>query len=406
MIADRKIVEKEINKIVKPLIFKNQAIPDVAKLIMEKHNIPDNLIIDYLTNNKSLGEASVFELYCICEALMDTEKVKKYFSPVELAGYKKEVLKNASIDFPICIKCVQVDIDQFIGTMDARLLYDLRANQLINYNKQTQRSQQRIIEKGETSYKIMLNMNAVNSIKDSFKSRNFIPNTLTLNIPPESDSEFEYDPKTCELIINKLQYFDIIDGYHRYVAVSDLMDSDPTFNYPLEVRITSFDVPRAQTFIYQEDQKTKMRKIDSNSMNANNVANIITERVNKDPSFVLYDQIQRNGGNIDFAEFADILNYLISSDRSLASMPVTQKVNREKTMLVRRFNELSYDSPFDFISHKYDFAELCIILYGIYQQKENKSIFEALGKKDQLTPKKFSIKHARKILFLEIDRLW
>lgn len=405
MITDRHIVEVEINKLIRPLIRKS-ALVDVAKGIEKKHNIPSAMILDFFTARKSFSEASEFELFCMCEALMDKDRVSKYFTQSELLHYKDEIVENPSIDFPICIKCVQVSGDQYIGATDVRKLYELRNGQLIRYNKQTQRIQKRIINKGEVYYKIMLNNNEVNEIEESFERRNFIPNTITLNIPPDSDSIYYYDQKKNELVIEKLEYFDITDGYHRFVAMCRVMDKDPTFNYPMELRITTFDIPRAQTFVSQEALGTKMRKTESASLNMNSTTNIITERVNKDSSFVLYDQIQRNGGLVDFVEFADILNYLISNDKDSASIPVSQRITKEKAFIVQKFNELASDSDFDFSSHTFNFKELCIILYGMYQYKDSKVIFEALKKQDQLTPKKFSIKHARKVLFTEIDKLW
>lgn len=60
---------------------------------------------------------------------------------------------------------------------------------------------------------------------------------------------------------------------HRYIAISDLSNLNEDFDYPMELRSTMFSESKAQQMIWQKDQKTKMRKIESDSLNQNNFAN-------------------------------------------------------------------------------------------------------------------------------------
>lgn len=128
---------------------------------------------------------------------------------------------------------------------------------MINYNVNAQRTMQRVIKGDKELYRITLNKHAVNSIRRSFESGEFIPNTITLNIPEDPENEFYYNEKNSELVIKNINHFDISDGYHRYVAACQAYDQNDKFNYPLEIRIVSFDNDKVKKFIFQEDQKQR-----------------------------------------------------------------------------------------------------------------------------------------------------
>ena len=85
-----------------------------------------------------------------------------------------------------------------------------------------------------------MNNKAVSEIAYAYEHNEFIPNTLTFNIPMETNFDFYYDEDSCTLIINSLPYFDISDGYHRYVAMCRERDVNPSFNIPWELRIINF----------------------------------------------------------------------------------------------------------------------------------------------------------------------
>ena len=147
----------------------------------------------------------------------------------------------------------------------------------MNYNERTQRVVKKIITPNGEHYQISLNAHALKKIEKSFDEKRYIPNTITLNIPDIDENVKHYDRETNTLIISTLKEFDIIDGYHRFVAIQRICAVDDKFDLPMELRITCFSENKARQFIWQEDQKTKMSRVDSESFNRYNTANIIVK---------------------------------------------------------------------------------------------------------------------------------
>lgn len=282
----------------------------------DNYEVPEGIIMDLLTNRVPLEDQSDFLLFLLLyhlDKVNNKHKVDLYFTEQEIEEYSKAKYYVEAFEFPIEISCIKVANDQWIGATDVNFLMDLRKAQLINYNANAQRALQRIIRGEKSFFKIALNATAVNQIKQSFHSGTYIPNTITLNIPETAD--FVYDNNKKVMTINSLDHFDISDGYHRYIALCQEKTENPEFNYPLELRLISFSDTKVKNFIFQEDQKTKMKKVDSQSMNMNAVGNLIIERLNEDVQFNLRGKISRAGGSIDFATAAMAVNYFYCQDK-------------------------------------------------------------------------------------------
>lgn len=301
----------------KGVIFDNATINNIVETINEKYDVPTGLATDMIVGRKKLENFNEYMLFVLLDGfdIVNKENWKAtFYTKIEIAGYSRTRYEDINISFPIRIKCINVDADQWVGATDVQFLMQLRKAQLINYNVNAQRTMRRIVKGEKVSYKITLNKSAIDNIKKSFLNNIYIPNTITLNIPEETEYDFYYDDKTCELVIENLTHFDISDGYHRYIAMCQLVDSNPEFDYKMELRIINFSTEKVKQFIYQEDQKTKMRKIDSRSMNVNSPANIIVDRLNSDPRFNLRGKINRNEGLINYSELASLVEYFYLKD--------------------------------------------------------------------------------------------
>jgi hypothetical protein len=279
----------------------------------------------------------------------------------------------------------------------------LRKAQMINYNVNAQRTMQRIIRKDKEIYKIMLNKSAISEIQTSLEEGTYIPNTITLNIPEDDNVDFEYDTESSTLVINQLKYFDISDGYHRYMAMCRESDNNPDFDYPIELRIVSFSDDRVKQFIYQEDQKTKMKKVDSDSMNMASLANIVLERLNRDTLFDLQGQINRNEGVINFGELAAIVDYFYfkqpikKADRNI-------KIREVENELREKFNSL-INVDDSWLKERHTFTQLMIVVYCFSNNIDAKETVKLVAKADKLNPVMFNNKRPRKGMVNEIEKL-
>lgn len=285
-----------------PSAYKTKVSALIDKL-NKKYDISFSTASDLLTQRVDISTANDFELYAIM-SVVNEKLIPDYFTTIEIKKYSKHKVEKTKISFPIEFNVIQVSEDQWLGSITAKQLMLFRDTQFVNYNANTQRTMTRVNHGTMETYKITLNRKAVEGIKKSFTRNAYIPNTITLNLP--DDAEFDYDEDENKLSITNISHFDILDGYHRYIAISELTNNDPDFDYTMELRIVSFSEEKAKQFIWQEDQKTKMSKADSATFNQYKASNIIAQRLN---SGALRGIINNNGGIIDAAVMTNILDY-------------------------------------------------------------------------------------------------
>ena len=266
----------------------------ISSEIRQKHNIPDSVIMPYLTLRRPLDEANEFILFVILENTME-EALEDYFTEAQIREYTNFQFEKQQIKFPLEYDMVQISDDQWIGSISSHDLAKLSEAQLINYNENTQRPLRRIANGDQTYYKIWINKTAVRKIVDLMKRDMFIPNTLTFNIP--EGTKLYYN--NGKLVIEKLDHFDIIDGYHRYLALCKILANDPNFDYTFELRIVRFSTDDAERFIWQEDQKNRIRKVDLDAIDVDDPSNKIVKALNRNIENPYQGKITRNGGIIN-----------------------------------------------------------------------------------------------------------
>ena len=380
MLKPRSELESFIRKQCETVCLNRKNVKAASAVMQEKHNFSIGDATNLLSLRSSLENQTEFVLFCILEALAEVSKtvhVNEWFTTKEIKTYSKTRMEEDELEFPLSIKCYRVAPDQYCGVADVKFLMALRKAQLINYNINAQRTMKRIIRGGTESYQIALNKNAVSQIRSALESDTYIPNVMTLNIPVVEESDFYYSEKDAELVIRKLNHFDMTDGYHRYIAMCQASDANPDFNYPIELRIVNFSDDKAKQFIFQEDQKTKMKKVQSDSMNMNAPANIVTERLNQDVLFNLNGKINRNNGFIDFSYFSYIISVLFFKDVPKESY-ATERIKVQK--LIRDGFNLITEEDTSYLEKKYNYAELVVCLLAIKEYGIKKGITNAITK--------------------------
>lgn len=403
-------LEKKLEKICISLALDADVCSKIYDYAKEKYSIPRGMASDYICMRASMSEANEFILFCLLDSIINTTgaklKLSDYYAEQEIKEYSKAKYKIEKIEFPLRFKMIQITADQWVGRIDVAMLIKLREAQLINYNENAQRVLTKIIRGDKEIYKISLNQTAVDSIKDSFKKNLFIPNTITLNLADGAD--FYYDNKTDELVINELKHFDASDGFHRIIAAYKAYDSDHEFNYPMELRIINFSDDKVNRFIYQEDQKTQMKKLDSKSFNMDNPANIVVERINESPRCNIKGCINRNKAIINYGELAELIRYFYFRNK--------EKIQNENMLilsvtkdLIEKFNILTEYST-KYMSEKYSYKKLAIIIYVFCHHEDLSSLGDVIEKmvqrEDELNNKRFSSKTPRKAMVNDLEKLF
>lgn len=356
---------KQIKESIQKIVYNRSQIQDVVLQLHSKYGIAIGDIMDYISGQTDVNKADTFTLFVLAsgidEILEHSNITEKIFTEVEIKEFSSQRIEPDELEFPIRIKCIQINDDQWIGMENVKFLMKLRDAQKINYNTNAQRAMKRIVRGGNEFYRISINNAAVKKIKDLLKRGVFIPNTITLNIP--MDSDYSYNSKKNELVIRDLKYFDIADGYHRYLAMSQLYSEDSEFDYPIEIRIISFSDDKIKQFIFQEDQKTRMRKIDSDSMNMDSASNIVAERLNRNIMFNWHGQMSRGGSNINISDFASMVNYFYYRNKPKEE-PDSKFIMKTEAVLIDKLNPIIAQNE-KLIDNKVNFKSLLVLFYCI-----------------------------------------
>lgn len=402
MLNKRELLEKHLEEYILSFISDRNFLQQIYDVANEKYNIPRSITSDYMTLRLPLKEATEFLLYCFTDVIETERKVHKsilprYYTEQEIKYYSTSKYEVDTFKFPMIFKMIQTNDNQWIGKITIHELMELRNAQLINYNTNAQRTMQKIVRGDDEIYKVSINNSAIKSIKELYKSGIYIPTPFTLNIPEDSNANFYYNQKKNELVIEKIDHFDITDGYHRYLAACEISDVEPDFDYTMELRIVNWSDEKAKQFIWQEDQKTKMRKLDSDSLDMSNPANIVAERLNNSSQCNLSQMINRNGGLINLGDFASIINFFYFKGKNLSQQNTRTEIINVTNKLTEVINLLTEHNN-RYLSEKYRFIELVSIVYLSYNMSNYENfcdIFDGFVEKARVLEGSYIIKNKK-----------
>lgn len=368
MIVPKEILAKHLENIINEIYIRDvKTTKEIYKFLKQNHKMPLDRAQQMMTLKSSLSTFDIFDLFCIAEAIEELGKIEllqKYFSKKEIADYKKEVYNVGEIKNPYVIdNVIKIKETQYFSKMDAIEFYKLNNAAMINYNERTQRVMKRVINHGEEYYKISINRQSVNEIKKLMLSNMYFPDPITLNIPQDGDGYADYNEDEHKLIIHDIGHFDILDGYHRFVAMMELMSEKPDFNYIMEVRISEWSESQAQQFIFQQDQKTKMSIMDAKSFDQNALATRIVDRLNISTG-AISGKIGRSGNLIATNDIFAAINKVFTKNIDPSSKQGRQLVNTLVKEISDTFDVILDDDGLSSI--KFDYKTLYIIMRMIY----------------------------------------
>lgn len=313
-----------LNERIMLLISKTDERRELYDSLEEQFRMPISLTADICAGRELISEQNDFVAFVMLTGLAPNE-VNRYFTTEEIKTFSKEKFDKPEFELPLVFKnMVQIASDQWIGKITAKELMALKDAQIIKYNENTQRTMRRVVRGESRYYKIALNEKSVMEIKEALESGAYISDDITLNMPLET-TEFTFNKN--KITISELDKLDIIDGYHRYIAISRALIENKDFDYPMELRLVNFSEEKAKQLIYQKDQKTKMRQVDSAALNQYNPANIVVDQLNADPSSNIQGMIARNSGAISHADLSAFVNAFYFSNG---------KANRKEILAVKK----------------------------------------------------------------------
>lgn len=324
----------KINRECSNIIIYPKKVQKAVDFILETFNIPAGISSDILTMRVNALDYSEYILFAILYTL-DEKHINNYFTNVEIDKYLNTKYTPEIIKFPIKWDMIEVTDTQWIGVISSKELMKLGDAQLIRYNENTQRILTQKILNNVVRFSITINRKAVEAIVKSLLEKNYIPNTITLNLPEEA--EYKYSDK--QLTIYSTQFLDILDGYHRYVALRNIYSMDEKFDIKMELRVVCFSEEKAKQFIWQEDQKTQMKKIDSESFNQNEPSNQVINLINQTNMF---KNIINNNGIMNASIISRLISILFFDNKKNVNR---SDIVKTKNIIVEKLNVLLSNNP-------------------------------------------------------------
>lgn len=373
MLKPRNLLEKELSALFGNLEDTKQK-QEYYQILEQEYNLPIDISSDIITMRKYLSEYNEFILYLIT-TVVTPDKIKTYYTPREIEAYSGQKYHRVKISTQLDLPMFAVTEDQWIGVSDVQFLMRLREAQAINYNADTQRALKAVIRGENVVYEPSVNYHAVEEIAESYAQNTFIPNTISLNINIDDETtELTFEDNV--LHIKNFKYFDIFDGYHRYLGMARNFDKNHDFNYPIELRITNFSVTKAQHFIWQEDHKTKMKKVDVAALDKYNSGNMVADRLNKDPECNLYNLINLKNGLVHAGLLSIAINRCYFNTRTKIERKDIIKVSKIIKTQLNTFTD-EYDQ---YLDKKWNRYETWLIIFGIYNNYSPVQIKAAIDK--------------------------
>ena len=324
----REDLDIRLNDLFTKILNKNMGrkiIEQTGEVVSKKRNYLKAATHSILLQQRPLSDVSDKEIYWVIDGLNETLskngelnlvkdfKIKDIFTDKEIQKYSKSKFENVTETiYPISFKVLKISDDQWLSTISSKKLFELYKNQIINYNKNTQRPLKEVTKHGVKTYKINKNKQSVNAIKEDLKKGLFIPNCLTFNINMDNPSnEYYVDEENGELVLENGQ-FDLIDGFHRYSAITELLLENPDIEFNFGIWIMNFDENKSCRFIAQEDKRNKINKTYTKSLdalNGDNFSSRIVQVLNENNNSPFKGKLTRyNDSNINYDDVVITIN--------------------------------------------------------------------------------------------------
>jgi hypothetical protein len=301
MKVNREVFEHELKIVLNEYNSKRKLKDKAVNAFLEKGFLPGDihLIFSRGTATETLSQLMLCVLSVVLFEVVTEEYLKvkidptKYFteSEIEMAvNYKVE--KNESKGkYPLVIENVyKLNNGQWFTSKDALEVVGWYNAQFITYNPDTQREARVKEYRDKIFTDITVNKESVKEIKEAILESRFISNFITFNILQNGNESFKYDEKNHRLIIESGE-LDILDGFHRSLAMIYALQENPDISYQTGIMITNFDADKAKSYIVQEDKRNKIDFKHIKSYDKENYANLIVTKINESTKSYLRGQI-------------------------------------------------------------------------------------------------------------------
>lgn len=274
--------------------FKNE----IKKMLSQTFNVTPGETVDILEGYQPVDTMPLNIAYKVCRVLYEINKktedgfniklleVDKYFSKTEQEQFEKKIDLDKQIDDIVIDEWFQVEFDRYKCKISIDKMMEVFYNvNRLRYNEKTQRKLT-VLEKDGIKYKkVTLVVDSLKQIRELMESNDFISDDLSLNINPE----FYEVPRVVrgKLVIPKESVIDIIDGFHRYLMMTQVKLHNPDWEFPVLFNLMTYDEDKANQWIWQQDQKNHLDEDQSVVINKADMTNMMLNWLDNSSRFYL-----------------------------------------------------------------------------------------------------------------------
>lgn len=349
MKIERNSLEEKILYVIEEIIhnknYNDKILDNIQKSLFNRGILEAGRILNKNIPLETLSDQVLYLLtkYLYEETQMETINPTRYFTDIEISMYNKFKRNLKTKDEPIVFKnLIQVMDDQWHGVMHIKDIAELYNRGRITYNPETQRESIFKEVHGQIIVRPKINKQSRKEITKALKQGTYIPDEITFNVRKTGKENFKFTKGNWgvgDLIVYE-GYIDVIDGYHRSLAILDVLSEMPSLDRVMEVRITNFTIEKAQRFIVQKNKQNKIAERKIKSMDVQNYANSIVKRLNEDSQSDLRGKIATDSTAILKGLAIVGFEYLSESIEYFFNIKTRRDANKIGDYLIEFFNEI------------------------------------------------------------------
>lgn len=326
-------------------IFKKELI-DTGKM--------SNLTIQNILSGKiivkSLETSALIWIYrAISKHKADMPDISKYFEELEIKKADNEKEKALQSQFPIVLNAVPLlQKDQYLLSMDIKLVNRLQLNGIIEVIENMQRESEITVYNGQLITHVAYNDDKAREISNSMLQRNYWSDAIRFHLIRNEIIDYYYDIENKKIVI-KNGNLALLDGQHRVRAMEYALIQEPTLEYDFPVILSIGTIKDGQHIIAQHE---KLQPINKNVIKTyqKTVANEIIRKFETNEEiaeiYKFVDTIQKIQVNAGFVLKADIID-AINKYYNVDNYSLKEQSDLVK-WLVEFFMEIAYCFENDF----------------------------------------------------------
>ena len=295
---------------------------------MSNRNMNRGKFNAYAFHMEDINKMTDEELFWFASYPKTDIELADYFSKAECDRYSKsKVAKEKSIYPAVFQNVLPISDDQFVTTINTQKIFELYNRNVLAYNVKTQRAPKVYYKDGKEAYKISINRYSVREIKDLIERGLFISNDLTFNAGGREENDYYYDEQNARFVL-KNGLLDILDGFHRIMAIMQVMMEDPDFEKNFVLNIMLFEEEKAKRFVAQQDKRNKIASSFSKSMDDTRYESLVTKKLNEDTNSLLFGEIKAVGKrNVDFGKTAEAVKFFFAPKSTKEAMLAAKTIS-------------------------------------------------------------------------------